>query len=192
MIQLTFCPAMAVGSNSNVFFSGIPSDAAGPVAESVTPTLMSANAGMAMATSAAPSAGRNVRTCMEILLASIELRAIRAAVGVSRGRLHRSGATEAPMRANKRRFWQRRPSGSTPDFDSTQEILHRKAEIALTSGFDLVAMLAGTSGERRRAQGGTPAFGAATSSVRRVFRAATPPPQAGRAAAEAAPGDAGD
>jgi len=35
---------MVVGSRSNVFFSGIPSDAAGPVAETVTPTLISASA----------------------------------------------------------------------------------------------------------------------------------------------------
>src|SRR5450830_492067 len=33
---------MTVGSKAMVFFSGIPSDAAGPVVERVTPTLMSA------------------------------------------------------------------------------------------------------------------------------------------------------
>src|SRR5512134_3282555 len=43
-IQVTFSPAIVVGRSSNVFFSGIPSDAAGPVAESVTPTLISATA----------------------------------------------------------------------------------------------------------------------------------------------------
>ncbi len=64
MIQLIFSPAIAVGSSSNVFFSGMPSDAAGPVADSVTPTLMSACAGAAM-TSAAASAGSSLRTAME-------------------------------------------------------------------------------------------------------------------------------
>ena len=37
---------MVLGSSEMVFFSGMPSDAAGPVAESVTPTLMSAQADM--------------------------------------------------------------------------------------------------------------------------------------------------
>ena len=46
-IQLTFWPPIVVGSSSNVFFSGMPSEAAGPVADSVTPTLMSACAGPA-------------------------------------------------------------------------------------------------------------------------------------------------
>ena len=43
-IQLIFCPPIVVGSSSMVFFSGMPSEAAGPVADSVTPTLMSAQA----------------------------------------------------------------------------------------------------------------------------------------------------
>src|SRR6185369_3930172 len=43
-IQLTFWPPMVVGRSSNVFFSGMPRDAAGPVADRVTPTLMSAYA----------------------------------------------------------------------------------------------------------------------------------------------------
>src|SRR5437764_11794210 len=43
-IQLIFCPATVVGNNSIVFFSGIPSEAAGPVAESVTPIVISASA----------------------------------------------------------------------------------------------------------------------------------------------------
>ena len=41
-IQLTFWPPIVAGSSSNVFFSGMPSEAAGPVADSVTPTLISA------------------------------------------------------------------------------------------------------------------------------------------------------
>ena len=44
--------------NSKVFFSGIPNDAAGPVADSVTPTLMSAVAS-AQKKNAAPAAQRN-------------------------------------------------------------------------------------------------------------------------------------
>ena len=55
-----------VGRSSKVFFSGMPSDAAGPVADSVTPTLMSAQAGATPpATASAQSAGSKVRTCME-------------------------------------------------------------------------------------------------------------------------------
>ena len=44
-MKLSFCPPI-VGEPiiSSVFFSGMPSDAAGPVAESVTPMLMSAMA----------------------------------------------------------------------------------------------------------------------------------------------------
>src|SRR5947207_3835090 len=43
-IQFTFWPAIAVGSSSKVLRSGMPSEAAAPVADSVTPTLMSARA----------------------------------------------------------------------------------------------------------------------------------------------------
>ena len=67
-IQLTFSPPIVVGSSSNVFFSGMPSDAAGPVADSVTPTLMSACADTATRrrqASAAASAGSSLRTCIE-------------------------------------------------------------------------------------------------------------------------------
>ena len=53
-IQLTFWPPIVVGSSSKVFFSGMPSDAAGPVADSVTPTLMSACAGAASPATGAP------------------------------------------------------------------------------------------------------------------------------------------
>ncbi|MNN58639.1 hypothetical protein D3C81_1736960 [compost metagenome] len=34
-----FLPAISLGSSVNVFFSGMPSEAAGPVADTVTPTL---------------------------------------------------------------------------------------------------------------------------------------------------------
>ena len=46
-IQLTFSPPIDVGSSSIVFFCGMPSDAAGPVAEMVTPMVTSAAAGPA-------------------------------------------------------------------------------------------------------------------------------------------------
>ena len=42
--QFTFSPAMVFGSSAKVFFSGMPSDAAGPVADTLTPTVMSARA----------------------------------------------------------------------------------------------------------------------------------------------------
>ena len=51
-IQLIFCPATVVGRSSIVFLSGMPSEAAGPVAESVTPMLMSALAAFGKATDA--------------------------------------------------------------------------------------------------------------------------------------------
>src|SRR6266568_3527760 len=56
MMKLTFCPpTTGAPIISKVFFSGIPSEAAGPVADNVTPTLMSAPAGPASAsTNAAP------------------------------------------------------------------------------------------------------------------------------------------
>src|SRR6266446_6597914 len=43
-IQLIFSPAIVFGNISTVFFSGMPSDAAGPVADTVMPTFTSASA----------------------------------------------------------------------------------------------------------------------------------------------------
>jgi hypothetical protein len=52
-----FCPPIVgVPSISIVFFSGMPSDAAGPVADSVTPTLISAQATPQAAIAASPRA----------------------------------------------------------------------------------------------------------------------------------------
>ncbi len=45
---------MVLGISEKVFFSGMPSDAAGPVADTVTPTLMSAQALPPAPISAAP------------------------------------------------------------------------------------------------------------------------------------------
>ena len=42
--SLTFSPPISVGSRAKAFFSGMPSEAAGPEAESETPMVMSANA----------------------------------------------------------------------------------------------------------------------------------------------------
>jgi len=39
-----FLPAISLGSSATVFFSGIPSEAAGPVADTVMPTFTWANA----------------------------------------------------------------------------------------------------------------------------------------------------
>ncbi len=64
MIQLTFSPPIVAGSSSNVFFSGMPSEAAGPVADSETPTLMSAHAVPAANSSAATSVGNSLRCIM--------------------------------------------------------------------------------------------------------------------------------
>src|SRR6516164_4539236 len=50
---------MVCGSSAIVFFSGMPSDAAGPVADSVTPTLMSASAPPAASANAAATRARN-------------------------------------------------------------------------------------------------------------------------------------
>ncbi|KAF1043236.1 MAG: hypothetical protein GAK34_02703 [Delftia tsuruhatensis] len=41
---MTFWPATVRGISATVFFSGMPREAAGPVAETTTPTLMSARA----------------------------------------------------------------------------------------------------------------------------------------------------
>ena len=43
-ISLTFSPPISVGRRAKAFFSGMPSEAAGPEAESETPMVMSANA----------------------------------------------------------------------------------------------------------------------------------------------------
>ncbi len=57
--QLIFSPPMDVGSSSIVFFCGMPSEAAGPVADTVTPIVTSATAGTASArVTAADSADR--------------------------------------------------------------------------------------------------------------------------------------
>ena len=94
-IQLTFCPPMLVGSSSNVFFSGMPSDAAGPVADNVTPTLMSPRAGAVTRTSAAASAGKKLRTCIESSRASAEKRETRGRRMISRPSVAASAAGEA-------------------------------------------------------------------------------------------------
>ncbi len=69
-IQLIFWPPIVVGTSSKVFFSGMPSDAAGPVADSVTPTLMSAcadRANPARAMARAPmSFGSSLRSFISI------------------------------------------------------------------------------------------------------------------------------
>ena len=67
--HLTFSPPMVAGSSSIVFFWGMPSDAAGPVADTVMPTVMSASAGAASANAiAAPSAETDLESFMPILL----------------------------------------------------------------------------------------------------------------------------
>ncbi|WP_371881139.1 hypothetical protein [Caballeronia sp. S22] len=42
----TFCPPISFGNNATVLFSGMPSEAAGPVAETVTPIFTSAKTGL--------------------------------------------------------------------------------------------------------------------------------------------------
>src|SRR6185312_8510908 len=59
--QLIFWPSIDCGSSSNVLRSGMPSDAAGPVADSVTPIVMSARAALAAAAIATASATFNPR-----------------------------------------------------------------------------------------------------------------------------------
>ena len=49
---------MVLGSNAIVFFSGMPSEAAGPVADSVTPTLISAWAEVTVISTAVSSSER--------------------------------------------------------------------------------------------------------------------------------------
>ena len=60
--QLIFSPPIVAGSSSMVFFCGMPSDAAGPVADTVTPIVTSASADVAASANAtaAPSAGRDL------------------------------------------------------------------------------------------------------------------------------------
>jgi hypothetical protein len=51
----TDLPPISLGSRANVFFSGMPSEAAGPVAETVTPTLIWADAAPVNAANASAS-----------------------------------------------------------------------------------------------------------------------------------------
>ena len=66
-IQLIFWPAMVLGSSAIVFFSGMPSDAAGPVADSVTPTVMSAIAAPAASASTAATRAWNGSRGFEVI-----------------------------------------------------------------------------------------------------------------------------
>src|SRR5712692_7647828 len=59
-IQLTFWPAIAVGSSSKVLRSGMPSEAAAPVADRVTPTLMSPRAVSVRPSANAASANKSL------------------------------------------------------------------------------------------------------------------------------------
>jgi hypothetical protein len=65
-IHFTFSPAMVLGSRATVFFSGMPREAAGPVAETLTPTVMSARA--APAVHSADSKSASLRICICLLL----------------------------------------------------------------------------------------------------------------------------
>ncbi len=53
---------MLVGISAIVFFSGMPSEAAGPVADSVTPTLTSATADCAAKSAAVVAASLNIES----------------------------------------------------------------------------------------------------------------------------------
>src|SRR5674476_440404 len=61
---LTFSPPIVDGSSAMVCFSGMPSDAAGPVAETLTPMVMSAQAEPAAKTNAKVSTIANFFTFM--------------------------------------------------------------------------------------------------------------------------------
>jgi len=102
--HLTFSPPMVAGSSSSVFFCGMPSDAAGPVADTVMPTVMSACAGSASANAiAAPSAVVVRESFMQILL--IEWRSMLLV-------LRRDSGGAAVPAATGARFWQSAPGGS--------------------------------------------------------------------------------
>ena len=68
----TLLPAISFGSSAIVFFSGIPSYAAGPVADSVTPIFTCADAAVAAHTRLAASTASIHRfifiTCLQTLL----------------------------------------------------------------------------------------------------------------------------
>ena len=63
-MYLTFSPPMVCGNRANVCFSGMPSDAAGPVAETLTPMVMSAQAEPAATTSASACTNASFLTFM--------------------------------------------------------------------------------------------------------------------------------
>ena len=61
---MTFWPPIVCGISAIVFFSGMPSDAAGPVAETVTPTLMSACATLASVARARRGRSATTERCL--------------------------------------------------------------------------------------------------------------------------------
>src|ERR1035437_4049130 len=66
-IYSTLLPAISLGNSAIVFFSGMPSDAAGPVADTVTPTLICAEATVEKAS--ASSDGR--MACSNLIFISL-------------------------------------------------------------------------------------------------------------------------
>ena len=90
-IQLIFWPLIVVGRSSIVFFSGMPSDAAGPVAESVTPTLMSARTAPGAATASAAATSDNI--VLRFMSPPPEISALRYFLSASR--ISRSSTTSS-------------------------------------------------------------------------------------------------
>ena len=103
-IHLTFSPPIDAGSSSIVFFCGMPSEAAGPVADTVMPTVTSASAGTASANAiAAPSAVTDFGWFMHFLLEIVG----------AEGRFPAAAASwSAAVGATRVRFCQSRPCGS--------------------------------------------------------------------------------
>jgi hypothetical protein len=68
MTHFTFSPAMVCGSRATVFFSGMPSEAAGPVADTLTPMVMSASAAPAAHRVDSNTASLRMRICLLLVI----------------------------------------------------------------------------------------------------------------------------
>src|SRR5512137_1163386 len=118
----TFLPPIVCGISANVLRSGMPSDAAGPVADTVTPTLMSC-----ASTALAPTAARRVANSLVVNFMSL-LFFFRWNGG--RRKVNRANAVGKRMRTKSDPF--NKQGNALPDADA-----HRGERVAAAGGGEL-------------------------------------------------------
>ena len=109
----TLTPPIVFGISATAFFSGMPSDAAGPLVAIVTPTFICAAATPHSAASAAPSSGRRTSGQRRAALRAgrdMDEAPVGCTAGAAAGRSYtNSGRATACFR---RRFTSRQPSST--------------------------------------------------------------------------------